>query len=188
MIYIGIIPAKENTKNSTTIDIIIKAYRKNLNCFQFGDMLLTFTEDDISQLLSIPTEGQQIKTSGHMKKEGKSNAEFTSFISRHFKGETSVNKKNIERELFATIKGSSKEEQADTAKLLQLHLVATFLISNPNSSISWNMIPYCVCEDKMQQISWPKTIHKHLINQIEKYIDTPRKINACVTLLLVLNF
>jgi hypothetical protein len=67
--------------------------------------------------------------------------------------ERQVSTKNIERELFTTIEGTSKEEKAETTKLLQLHLVATFLISNLNSNVSWNMIPYCVCKDKMQQIS-----------------------------------
>ena len=186
MIYDGVISVQETTKTSASIDIIVKNYRKHFKQFQFEDLRLTLTEDDIAELLGVSKEGEIVKVSGHIKKNEKTDTEYSSFMERHFKGEANVSKKRIEEQFFYVVKQKSEQDKEDSAKLILLHLTATFLLSNSNSSVSSNLVPYCVCNEKISKISWPRTVHKHLMDQIEKYNESPRKITACVTILLVL--
>ena len=188
MLYDGVISENETTKNSTCIDLVIRSYKRHLKCFQIGEVKIPFTVDDIGNLFGISTEGQDVKVSGHIKKKDKDDVEYSSFMSRHFNGHANVTKQRIEEQIFVAIKGTTNEEREDTAKLIFLYLVATFLVSNSNSTVSSNLVPYCICNEKISSISWPKTMHKHLMDQVEKYAENPRKITACVTLLLVLHF
>lgn len=175
---------KESKKHQENLDEIYSCYSPQEDMFVFGEEQMKITEKDVSLLFYMPVEGSNIVKTTKMTNRTIP-SECKDFILRNFKSEPIINRNLIEARIKEETVKKKKDFEEDLPLLLIMDILVTFFFPNNQQKLRWGFVPFILDIDKMNSVSWPKTIQSNFSKNVKKFMHNPRNMSGCSMLPLV---
>ncbi|KAL7174730.1 hypothetical protein ACSBR2_033882 [Camellia fascicularis] len=171
---------KANTfkKCDETVCRIIKTYNSRDEKFYVRGHGLVLRNSNIQLILGIQCGKDKLDVLSSPKPT-------SDFMQRRCLTVGRISCKLVKDLLFDMLKGRTKRDEEDVAKLLCLYICGKLFFATTGESIGWSLIRMIDRLDKLQNYDWTATIRNTLVNSLNDFHIRPEKVTGCVVALLV---
>ncbi|KAL6970908.1 hypothetical protein U1Q18_030587 [Sarracenia purpurea var. burkii] len=151
-------------KNDDDVVQIIRKYSRARNQFRLGRKWNTvgLTNKDISLIIRIQLRQTRINLSGRAIKPD------SKFVHRRFPAQLRMTASDLKIQFNKAVKGKTKQDDSDLARLLTIYLCATLCFHNNWSNVKLGIHTICgKCPDIMK-FAWSEVIKHFVILSLER--------------------
>ncbi|KAI8021170.1 hypothetical protein LOK49_LG03G01158 [Camellia lanceoleosa] len=176
-IHVNKLNHNEFRKCDDLIAKIIKTYDARDNAFHIGGASLKFASSDVRLIFGLQCGKRRLDLSPGQRP-------VTDFIQRRCRDTSRLTSKLVKSLFFEAVKGRTKQDEEDVAKLLGLYMCGKLFFSNSSETISWAFVRYMNDLNTVRMYDWTGAIVAALMGTVKEFHQMLWKVTGCMVAFL----